>query len=250
MNNRISAEQGYDLLKAFNLLFSPKGGCTLEEIEHLDLPSLRNAFRRKALATHPDRARHLGQDRELLTEKFKEITDSFERLYSFVERNSASSRIEPPRNPVRRDRPRPSENRTTRQGTIPNQELMLGQYLYYTGRISYRMLLDAVYWQRNQRARYGTIARNWKIITSKDIMSILKLRRGKEKFGECAMRLGFIDNNQHNAIIKNQMCCQRPIGEYFVSKGIIASGELEVILQRLNIHNQMVRSRRHNFNHP
>lgn len=250
MNDRTSTEQGYDLLKAFSLLFSPQGNCTLEEIKRLDLPSLRNAFRRKALATHPDRARHLGQDREILTERFKEITDSFERLYSFVEKNSASPEPGPPRNPIRREKPRAGENRQTRQGTLPNQELMLGQYLYYTGRISYRTLLDAVYWQRNQRARYGTIARNWKIITSKDILSILKLRKGKEKFGECAMRLGFIDSDQHNAIIKNQMCSQRPIGEYFVNKEIISSKELEAILHHLNIHNHMVRSRRYSSTQP
>ena len=244
MTDRIDAETRYNLLRAFRILFSPQDeSTTLDQVLSLDLASLRNAFRRKALATHPDRASHLGQDRDILTERFKEITDSFETLYSFVEQHADPAGQAQPGRTVQPERKNTAREKRTR-GVPPDHELMLGQYLYYTGRISYRTLLDAVYWQRNQRARYGSIARNWKIISSKDILSIMKLRKGKEKFGECAMRLGLIDSYQHNAIIKNQMCSQRPIGEYFVLHNIISSRDLETVLHGLNIHNHLVRMRR------
>lgn len=237
MSRTIDPEVRSQLLEAYRLLFPASADCTTEEILSLDLPSLRNAFRRRALATHPDRARHLGLDRETLTERFRQITDSFERLHDFIEQHDACDPENRPKQPGRREK-------GTGSAGLPEQEMVLGQFLYHLGRISYRTLLDAVYWQRSGRLRYGTIAHNWKLLSARDVQRIMKERRPREKFGECAMRLGLVDRFQNTAILKNQQCSQKPIGEYFVSHGIVTSAELEVILQRLNLHNHMVRRKR------
>lgn len=225
------------ILDAYRTLFPASVDCTTEEILNLDLRSLRNAFRRRALATHPDRARHLGQDRETLTERFREISDSFDRLHSFIEQHAQEQGKNAKGEIIRGAR------RHTR-GSLPEQEMVLGQYLYHMGRISYRTLLEAVYWQRNGRPRYGSLAFSWKILSARDIQHVMKERRPRERFGECAIRLGLMDRHQHMAILKNQQCSQKPIGEFFVSQGIVSAAELEIILYRLNLHNQMVRRKR------
>ncbi len=139
-----------------------------------------------------------------------------------------------------------SRNRTKHNSFIPknipkNFELLFGQYLYYSGYITFRMLLDAIFWQRNQRDPYGKIAQKWNLIGTKDIINILRNRNPFEKFGECAVRLGYISIFQHNAIIAKQQNIQSHIGEYFVQEKILSREDLEELLKNHRIHNHSIR---------
>ena len=117
---------------------------------------------------------------------------------------------------------------------------MFGQYLYYSGIISWRTLIDAITWQRMQRPRIGQIAMGWGLLTSHDVKTILSERTLNERFGECALRIGYITSFQHIALIGRQRKLQRPIGEYFVMSGHLSGGQLLHLLNRHRMHNRSV----------
>jgi len=127
---------------------------------------------------------------------------------------------------------------------LPKDELLIGQYLFYSNMISLNSLIEAVHWQRNQRPSFGKIALEWNIITQDDIISILRNMRPREKFGHCAFRMGLINSFQYRAILARQQNAQKPIGEYFVKRGLISREELGVMLNQVKIHNSYIKMRK------
>jgi hypothetical protein len=125
-------------------------------------------------------------------------------------------------------------------GNVPKRELLIGQFLYYSGLISWKTLFDAVYWQRKRRPIIGKIALDWGILSSDDIRRILTERNYKEHFGEYALRNGFITHFEHLAIIGRQRKLQPPIGEYFIQQGFLANTVLKKMIERLKNHNRKV----------
>lgn len=116
--------------------------------------------------------------------------------------------------------------------------LLFGQYLYYSGIISWRTLIDAITWQRLQRPRIGQIAMGWGMLTSRDVVRILTERTLNERFGECALRTGYITHFQHIALIGRQRKLQRPIGEFFVAHGHLSGGQVLHFVNRQRLHNR------------
>jgi hypothetical protein len=114
---------------------------------------------------------------------------------------------------------------------------MIGQFLYYSGLISWRTLIDAICWQRHQRPLFGQLAVVWGLISSQDILSILTVRTFNEKFGECALRVGYISSFEQFALVGKQRQLQRPFGEYFVESGILSSEDLMSLAQKQQLHN-------------
>ncbi len=246
MKTKIDPELEKNLLADYIVLFSPKSRGSLDDINGLNPDNIKDAFRSRALESHPDRAEQLGIDKGELTEKFKEITRSYTRLLSFVEKcksdkpsHSAGNTTWRPTSPNPREQP-DSE-------TDENEEMLFGQFLYYKGRINFKTLLDAVYWQRKGRAMYGTIAYKWKLMSKPQIVNIMKQRDKREKFGECAIRLGYLSETQNKAILYRQRQLQRPIGEYFVLNSILSLEELNEALERHKIHRQFMKERRKKF---
>ena len=54
-------------------------------LDKLSPRKLRSAYRKKAFATHPDRAHALGKNREKLDKCFKEMSTAYERLDSIIQ---------------------------------------------------------------------------------------------------------------------------------------------------------------------
>ena len=86
-------------------------------------------------------------------------------------------------------------------GNVPRREPLIGQFLYYSGLISWDTLNHAIVWQRRQLPIIGTIAHDWGFLSAEEIQSILKERSYKDHFGEYARRNGYITNFQHLAIV-------------------------------------------------
>ena len=114
----------------------------------------------------------------------------------------------------------------------------LGVSLYYSGTVSWRNLIEAISWQRQQRPKIGQIAVDWDMLTHKDIIMLLTNRTLNERFGECALRMGYITGFEHIALIGKQRRLQRQIGEYFVNKGIFSSREISHMVHKQRIHNR------------
>ncbi len=240
-------------------------------IKSLNIKIIKSAYRTKALETHPDRAKLLGINENVLTMKFNEISKAYKDLYEFIccDRGSATGFMKsrsrqgytanPDKNRDRtgqkyrysgnKQRGFSGEKKTQDSGEkkgpgktgeskgknnrwiIKNHKLLFGQYLFFSGLITFSTLLDAIFWQRKQRDLYGKIASNWGILNSDDILTILRGRKPLEKFGDCALRLGLINQLQHRAILFKQSKMQKQLGEYFVRNGIISRRDLQRFLQ-------------------
>ena len=234
-----------DLLSACSLLFGPDVHVSLDFVKIIEPPALKAQYRKKAFEFHPDRARSLGVNEIELSEKFKELTQAYETVNSAIRNgpdNNWADLGRPPR--ARSNNPkRPGEGfaQRTYKGPLPQRSLLIGQFLYYTGIISWQTLMEAVIWQKRQRPLFGQIAVEWGILTPADVVRILNERRierrFREKFGEFALNKHYITPYQRLAILGKQRKQQRLIGEYFIDEGYLSPREMATLIERLKAHN-------------
>ncbi len=260
MNRKYEQWDNKSLVRAYRLLFSSYGDFSIEQIKRLNLSTLKDAFRVKAKETHPDKSKALGIKTEILTEKFTEISEAYTNLSAYVEKNRGKLsrhyyKSEKKNCPAGGSGNQKSSSGNTGYGQgqysdeakngkevyIGNLKLLFGQYLYYSGHISFKTLLDAIIWQRRQRDQYGKLAMEWGILKNVDILHILKNRKPFEKFGESAVRLGLINPFQHTAILIKQRKKQRLIGEFFIKNGILTPIKLNDMLKRHESHNKNIK---------
>lgn len=183
---------------------------------------VREAFRRRALETHPDRAAALGRSEASLAEEFRQLLEAY-RVLSSEERAPGA---QPARSA---DRPSRTPQDHLHRATLPRRPLLFAEFLYYSGRVSWRNLVEAVSWQRRQRPSIGRIAVEWGHLSEGEVREIMERRRrdgaAAEPFGEYARRTGFLSTAQLLALLGRQRRQQRRIGQFFVESGLVAEGE-------------------------
>lgn len=243
-----------ELFDACTVLFGPGITISVDFLKYLRPSGVKAAYRKRARETHPDMSQSLGMDETLLNERFKAVTLAYELLNTVVKENGAvlTGTMKSDIWPSARPKPKPSPKKPPTggysekkgfsdhfyDGFIPRRELRIGQYLYYSGIITWSMLIDSILWQRRNRPLIGQIARDWKILTGEDIHKILMARKTGEKFGECAIRECFITPFNLLALLGKQRKLQQRIGEYFVRQDILCSQEIETMVEKLKIHNR------------
>jgi hypothetical protein len=232
-----------NIARDYYLLFGLNTWNPIDLLKKLPPSELKVAYRKKALETHPDRAKSLGKVQVEMDKRFREVITAYERLSSYIQGNNVS--VLTCKSPTQKN----SNNATTRQkaerkdsghfykGYIPKRKLLIGQFLYYSGIISWITLSKAIVWQRKQRPLIGQIARNWGMLSTDDIKEILTGRSYKEYFGEYARRKGYITHFEFMALIGKQHKLQLPIGEYFINQGILSTKGMDRTIERLRIHN-------------
>ncbi len=232
-----------NLVKDYYLLFGLNDWYSIDLLKSLLPSELKSAYRKKAFETHPDRAKSLGKVQVEMDKRFREVITAYERLSTFIQGNNVS--VLTCKSPTQKN----SNKATTRQkaerkasshfykGYIPKRKLLIGQFLYYSGIISWITLSKAIVWQRKQRPLIGQIARNWGMLSTDDIKEILTGRSYKEYFGEYARRKGYITHFEFLALIGKQHKLQLPIGEYFIKQGIFSTNGMDRMIERLRIHN-------------
>jgi AcrR family transcriptional regulator len=226
----------------------------------VDRKGLKSVFRRKAHRLHPDRAAALGAHAPTLTRRFRELDGAYRLLLEALDRAGGRLFVPPhhPAEPRRRwipeplryrspepTRPRPApqhadpgpEVHLRPQGTVPRRRLRFAQYLYHSRIIDWTTLCDALRWQCRLRPRIGDIARRLRYLTHDDVCEILRHRGADERFGEAALRLRKLDARRLLVLLGNQQLLDRPIGGYFVERGILTRGELQELLRRHIVHN-------------
>ena len=259
-----------NLINDCYLLFGSNVFNHVDFLRGLSPSELKIAYRKKALETHPDRARTLGRNEDTMDDRFKKVITAYERLNSIVQGGKIYIlREEAPKKKYAERTNRYSQTKqkstsgfsytaNTRKtehtqmakrssvsdrfydGNVPKRELLIGQFLYYSGLITWKTLCDAVYWQRKQRPIIGKIALDWGILSLADIKRILTERSYKIKFGEYALSNGFITHFEHLAILGRQRKLQPPIGEYFIQQGILVNTKLKEMIESLKNHNRKV----------
>lgn len=247
------------LFDACRTIFGPQVNVSTEFLRYLQPIGVKSAFKKRALETHPDRAKQLGDSPRRLQEEFRTVKQAYELLLSYVENKTRRIVSEPgftgrrtraPQTQSRQHKPaepakqhsQPYRHHRTAQdhfynGQLPRRKLMFGQFLYYAGCISWRMLIEAISWQRMLRPCIGQMALQSGILTQRDVVQVLSQRRLNERFGECAVRIGYMTPVQQVTLVSRQRCQQRRIGAYFVSQNVVSSDQLASLIERHRLHN-------------
>ncbi|MBF0117957.1 MAG: DnaJ domain-containing protein [Desulfobacterales bacterium] len=246
MNSTPSVSEVYD---ACRVLFGQEVRLSIDFLKYLQPSGIKAAYWKKAIESHPDHAKRLGQAESVLNEKFKKITVAYETLKSVVKGNGELILKENvtihnssynKQSTKRKTNNYPSYSDHYYKGVLPQRPLLIGQFLYYSGHVSWRTLLDAVIWQKQNRPRIGQIALELGLLTHEDIQTILRDRNLKEAFGQCAIRKGILTPFNLMMLIGKQTRLQKPIGEYFIKKGIIQRSQIDLFVTKQNFHNRSV----------
>jgi len=129
------------------------------------------------------------------------------------------------------------------QGTLPNRRLLLGHFLYYSGIINWRTIIQALIWQRTERPRLGELGQRFGLLNEEDVLHILRNRPQMQPFGKTALDMGLISEPQLRLLIFHQKRLQKKFGEFFIEKKILAPEELQELLDKYQEHNLSIAAR-------
>jgi hypothetical protein len=204
--------------------------------------NLKATYRRRAMETHPDRARSLGRSERELAREFKAVADAY-RILSALDGRPVPRAFDPrPRaaRPAPRPRPRAAEHARAarpaehprgprpappppppqrpaarsagprvrvgvRPEDLPKRRLRFAEFLYYSGRVGWDDLVASIAWQRGQRPPLGRIAVDFGFLDPEDVAALLEHRR--------VAGLGMM-----------------PLGEFAVREGYLTSFQLLAVL--------------------
>jgi len=138
--------------------------------------------------------------------------------------------------------PPPASPRPAWRGAaLPRRRLRIAEFLYYSGQVAWRDFVAAIAWQRSQRPAVGRIAVGFGFLEQLHVAEILERRRvegaGAEPFGEFAVRRGYLTPYQLLAMLGQQLRLQRPIGRYFVERGLVSEQDLDAARVAVFRHN-------------
>ncbi|HIJ91030.1 MAG: J domain-containing protein [Desulfobulbaceae bacterium] len=126
------------------------------------------------------------------------------------------------------------------QGPLPNRRLLLGHFLYYSGLINWRTIIQALIWQRTERPRLGEIGQRFGLLNEADVVQILRNRPILQPFGQTAMNMGLLSQPQLQMLVAHQKRLQKKFGEFFLEKRIFEPNELRTLLQQYQEHNAKI----------
>lgn len=252
------------LIRAGRVLFGARAEALLDGVAWRK--ELKRAFKRRALETHPDRAHSLGRAEADLAREFRLVVEAYRLLLEApdvarVRPASPRPRTSPPP-PVPRASPPPRRKEPARAAkarseatgstkgaargstkgaakgsakgssaaSIPPRTVRLGEYLYYSRRIPFDALIEAIAWQRSHRPRVGSIAVECGFLTKEQVLEVLDHRRSAHAtevpFAEYATRIGLLTPFARLAVLGRQGKLQRRIGRFFVERGWVTEEEL------------------------
>jgi hypothetical protein len=203
---------------------------------NLDPVSLRRAYRRMALLTHPDTRVHTGAP------DFLRVRQAFEVLVAHL-RTGGAGRVPSQESPSRG----PSTAKAPPKpwywaGKVPRRPLRLGEYLFYRGAIPWDVLIQAIVRQKGARPNFGTLASLGGHVTQPELASGLRGRRPGERLGDALVRLGLLEAAAVEALLEEQRRMQRPLGWHLVRMGSVPGGQIPALLAGLWRHNGSLRS--------
>ena len=152
------------IAEACSLLFGEDFSVEPTTIDYLQLSGIKHAFREKVKKCHPDTSGAAPDS----AETFIRIKDAYDFLVSVK-----SSGLKP--SDIADDAAKPKTQ------AVPCRKLRLGEYLYYTGKISWKELISAITWQKQNLNKsrsflFGLYFIKYGILSSAEIgFSIFKL---------------------------------------------------------------------------
>lgn len=248
------------LLRACAILFGDAPHISREFLEYLQVSGLKNAYRRRALETHPDRliAGHCAPN-ATPGSSFPEVCEAFQQLHRYVQHrgNRNGSRVsvapvcgEPGTNEAFSDTIIPRDSRkppatpsgidSLYHGPMPKRRLLFGHFLFYSGLADWRAIACILLWQRKERPRLGEIAMRGGMLHHDEIRHILHSKAPLQPFGQAAMQLGYLREDQVRVLISRQRNLQKKFGTILLERKLLNSEELEDLLKRFEYHNAQI----------
>ncbi len=211
-------------------------------LRNLDRGTLKSAFRQRAMDCHPDLAQQLQINGQTLDELFKKLHGAHRLLRRLVDNDSTIVIIEPrnvpePRVNIRKN----DERRFNYQGPMPRMPLRFAQFLFYSGIIGWDTLIDALTWQVRVRPKIGDIGREYRFLSHKHIIEVIRNTNRSELFGTTALRLGLLDTFQLNVLLGKQHNMNCPIGRYFLENKVLSDRQIRAFVEKKKAHNLIVR---------
>ena len=260
----------HELFDACRILFGSDLHITRDFLEYLQASGLKTAYRKRALETHPDRIAVMGiSEQQHDTDQFRLVQTAYEGLTSYLDarqkgvvilkpaRAAASPHARPAaananfRNPwqAKTNNRQAAQNTTGSanwnidnrfRGLLPERELRLGHFLYYSGIITWRQIIQALVWQRTNRPRLGELGKHFGWLNNDDILAVLRSRNTPAPFGKAALDLGLLTAKQLDTLVWRQKSLQRKIGEFFIEENILTAEDLMEFIRRHQQHNAKV----------
>lgn len=238
------------LFDACGVLFGPEVNISIEFLKYLQPSGIKDAYRCQAFKMHPDRAAALDQDEDILNDRFNTLTQAYECLIGAIkgdgrvlmrQSNSRASRRRPGyRKRAEKSGPNPGNDHFySRKASVPKRKLLIGQYLYYSGYISWKTLIDIIVRQRRDRPPIGQIALDCGLIDADQLWFILANRHVNEKFGDYAVRNEYFTQRNLLTLLYRQKKLQHPIGHYLQAYGF-GPGVLARLVKKQKRHNRNV----------
>ncbi|MGD9947296.1 MAG: J domain-containing protein [Desulfobulbus sp.] len=247
------------LLQACRLLFGDEVIIGEGFLDYLQPGGLKNAFRQQARQTHPD-SRHPSAHGNV--EAFHAVQQAFQVLTSYLEQRDCIARVPaapmpPPVGPHVPDfhptlktispiildspyRPRSSQTSIDRlyEGTLPERTLLFGHFLYYSGLTTWRTITSILVQQQRDRPRFGELGTRFGMLRPEDIPRILGTQTSRRPFGEVAVALGLLSEQQLANLLRQQKRQQKKFGAILVEKELITLRELTLLLTLFRRHNR------------
>jgi len=182
-----------DVIKAMSILFGDEFFCSENTLQYIQPSGIKKAFRSKALLYHPDHASKATETEVKQVVAFHELQDAYQLLMDLKQKKiciQQQVRQSTPNHshPTARSRnvkksPRPQQKRADRDffysgKNLPHATLRIGEFLYYSGRISWHTLIDAIVEQRRCGNRlFGEYFIKQNILTRAELMRTLQQMR-------------------------------------------------------------------------
>ncbi|APG23594.1 J domain-containing protein [Syntrophotalea acetylenica] len=249
MSVRISES---DLFEACRALFGNDVQLSPDFFSYLQPSGAKSAYRRKVKETHPDLFGNEGSTlQRSRTEVFQKLRSSYETVCDYFKLRDSGlwAPACTPRQPAAQQRTHsggryahqrpPGRAETAASGFLPRQVLQIGLFLYYRRLIDYRLLMEALFWQRRQRPNLGDIALRWGWLSEDEVNCILGVRGAGRRFGEKAVRLDYISQKQLQTLLFYQRSRQQKLGRFFVENALFSHEEMEELARQHREHNQL-----------
>jgi hypothetical protein len=239
------------LFDSCRILFGPEVDIGWDFLFYIQLSGLKSAFRKRALLTHPDRTAYRQREGSpAKADSFIITRDAYDHLLDFV-RKRHTFRPGKKRPPQTRHRTKSAHRNGASgkagkstspgffySGALPRRRLLMGEFLYYSGVISWESLIKAVVWQRRQRPQLGRIAaeKGW-VLPGQVRFAALRKKAGTP-IGETLIRHGLLERWQVDVLLWRQRRMQTALGELFIRAGLISQGRLNHLLKKFDLHNE------------
>ena len=251
------------LLHACRLLFGEEVVIDKEFLYYLQPAGLKSAYRRRIRETHPD---VLASQAVLSSEVFFAIQQAYQHVAGFLatrdqNRFSCTDRAEaalhsgktPTRpkhivsldtiKPIILNAPQLPKRTNSRidslyRGDLPGRSLLFGNFLYYSGLTTWRTIAAVLAQQRRDTPRCGELGFRVGILTPSDITDILNNKSPHQYFGEAAIALGLLNEQQLRSLLIYQLHTKKKFGTILLEQKLLSPPELVYLLSLFRQHNK------------